>query len=838
MVPPGSDVEFELGQTLLVSLSVGAVVSLSFVLLFRAQIDRWAFSRFLLSPWEDSLSISLRSQQLEQKNAHGRNAWAMIVATWISIVMLSQVFDFQWLSQWDEFPVSNDFRPWAFRSWASDDLDLPNWFYTLTVVPCALATSSAAMHAKYGWLNQVIQVVWLVARFGSANSYLGSADQNERMLGYAAMIFIWNEFALRSLSMLLVNHILVLTLLPLIWHFTGNVNGSLIESNFRLQDRMHMHVPVVSAVMIVVFCYRRYRPNELNVPLPELRAIKSRCAQLLSLLLQSDAITSCRDNVDILSSALGVLTNKEHDSVQNCQQQTGTASRSEASTAGGTGTGAHALPEGEVEDLVSLWFDALDSSEVDPDLIAFSDCIAPANSSALVVPRTEHAVQVDPDLSSASKEDLFEFQQDLEPNTQSSLELLHPKEVGPQPSVNDVFEFHQDPEPNRQSTLLAPRVSENPSTKLMRENSRDSANAGDAATSNVASNGSAGNSNSSAPATDNSAGNGSDYSGNNSAGNNSAGNSQPSQPSQLSTDTPCKLEDTQMEQAPPKQQITAAPLKRSRARQSCTRCRKQKLKCSGEVPCVRCVRRNEQDTCELWHRVTKSKRVMKPEAHDGCHPVLQHSIFLPSTVHTGAGGPLAGSNPANAFMPALLPLHATAGTSRPRGVPLAAAGSNTQGSPTFQHATPQQLPSFNTTLPQNTNWPATNPVASPNLLPHTAGAQLQDQRRLSVAKVERQERAVPPAGVGFDALAQLDVATRSLIWFNESFGVLVREAGEGDSLTGFQRLTQCFLGIGDSCIGEQYNHKLGILSTVQKNNDVLMWALQRKVPDVNRKSLQ
>ena len=129
------------------------------------------------------------------------------------------------------------------------------------------------------------------------------------------------------------------------------------------------------------------------------------------------------------------------------------------------------------------------------------------------------------------------------------------------------------------------------------------------------------------------------------------------------------------------------------------------------------------------------------------------------------------------------------------------------------------------------NWQATNPVASSNLLPNTARAQLLDQRRLSAPKVERQERVVTSPGAGFDALAQLDVTTKSLIWFNESFGVLVREAGEGDSLTGFQRLTQCFLGIGDSCIGEQSNHKLGIQSTVQKNGDVLMWALHRMVPD-------
>jgi hypothetical protein len=46
-----------------------------------------------------------------------------------------------------------------------------------------------------------------------------------------------------------------------------------------------------------------------------------------------------------------------------------------------------------------------------------------------------------------------------------------------------------------------------------------------------------------------------------------------------------------------------------RAKQSCTRCRKHKLKCSGEVPCERCVRRNEQDSCELWHRVNKRQGV-------------------------------------------------------------------------------------------------------------------------------------------------------------------------------------------------------------------------------------
>ena len=51
-------------------------------------------------------------------------------------------------------------------------------------------------------------------------------------------------------------------------------------------------------------------------------------------------------------------------------------------------------------------------------------------------------------------------------------------------------------------------------------------------------------------------------------------------------------------------QINGSSLKRPRARQSCTRCRKQKLKCSGEVPCTRCISRKLGHKCELWHRVT------------------------------------------------------------------------------------------------------------------------------------------------------------------------------------------------------------------------------------------
>ena len=77
---------------------------------------------------------------------------------------------------------------------------------------------------------------------------------------------------------------------------------------------------------------------------------------------------------------------------------------------------------------------------------------------------------------------------------------------------------------------------------------------------------------------------------------------------------------------PPDQQSTGASLKRTRAKQSCTRCRKQKVKCSGKVPCERCVRCNEADSCELWNRVAgRPKTAVTLEKLEACayyRPVL------------------------------------------------------------------------------------------------------------------------------------------------------------------------------------------------------------------------
>ena len=67
------------------------------------------------------------------------------------------------------------------------------------------------------------------------------------------------------------------------------------------------------------------------------------------------------------------------------------------------------------------------------------------------------------------------------------------------------------------------------------------------------------------------------------------------------------------------QNSSGASLKRSRARQSCTRCRTQKLKCSGEVPCARCVIRKEEASCKLWHRGTgRPKSTKTPDTLEAC----------------------------------------------------------------------------------------------------------------------------------------------------------------------------------------------------------------------------
>ena len=73
-------------------------------------------------------------------------------------------------------------------------------------------------------------------------------------------------------------------------------------------------------------------------------------------------------------------------------------------------------------------------------------------------------------------------------------------------------------------------------------------------------------------------------------------------------------------------QSNGSSLKRTRVKQSCTRCRKQKVKCSGEVPCERCVRCKEEDSCEHWRPVAeKTKTADTLEKLEGCayyRPVL------------------------------------------------------------------------------------------------------------------------------------------------------------------------------------------------------------------------
>lgn len=54
----------------------------------------------------------------------------------------------------------------------------------------------------------------------------------------------------------------------------------------------------------------------------------------------------------------------------------------------------------------------------------------------------------------------------------------------------------------------------------------------------------------------------------------------------------------------------------SRSRQSCTRCRKHKVKCDGQVPCERCIRAKDAQTCQLWHTATGRPSKRRPPSSD------------------------------------------------------------------------------------------------------------------------------------------------------------------------------------------------------------------------------
>jgi len=395
-------------------ISVCAVLSLALILCFRAHIDQWAFSRFLLSPSEDNLSISVRSQRLEQKNADWRSLWVKIIAVCISTNLIIGVFDLQL------------------------------WSMMLIVIPCAAATSSAAVHAEYGLVNQVIQVTWLIARFVWPNAHVGCFYQNEKMLMYAVFLFTWNEVSLRSLSMLLVNHILVLASLPLTWHLTGNVVGTRPEAVYGLQTRMYLYLPVVSALMVTVFCYRRHRPQVDDVCEESTDAVRSRCAALLSLLLKSgDEL--CQHNINILSNALNVLTSS--DCVPEEQWQVGPASVTQAGSAGGAGSGIGLvgdLSTESEEETFRWWFNA---------------------SLAELARLDSPEAQVEPLVY-----DLTQDQEDLEPYTSSEQSQ---KQLSASPSASDQSEHLElEQQPSKRAKIKVHAAAARPEAALAQTDER------------------------------------------------------------------------------------------------------------------------------------------------------------------------------------------------------------------------------------------------------------------------------------------------------------------------------------------------------------------------------
>jgi hypothetical protein len=225
MSSPPLERAFELGSSVEVAaLSAGAALILTLILCFRTKIDRWAFERFLLSPSECNMSMSLRVRRLEQQNTASRLTWVMLVYMTLFIVLVVVLG-----GEYDVF-------------------EAPVLVLMLVVVPTAAATSSAELHAKYGWVNQVLHIGWIITRFTTRTSS-GTLYQNQKMaiLCGIMIIFTWNELSLRSLSMLLFNHVLVLAAMPLAWHFTGNMApmNELVDPSF-YQTRFYTWCPVLS----------------------------------------------------------------------------------------------------------------------------------------------------------------------------------------------------------------------------------------------------------------------------------------------------------------------------------------------------------------------------------------------------------------------------------------------------------------------------------------------------------------------------------------------------------------------------------------------------------------
>merc|ERR1712166_221162 len=102
-----------------------AVLVLSIILCFRARIDHWANSSFLVSPSQDSISTFLWFQRLEEENAMGRAKWVRFLT---ATCLITAVFVFR------------------------EEIDLHMWLGMLTMIAVASATCLRDANTQYGGL--------------------------------------------------------------------------------------------------------------------------------------------------------------------------------------------------------------------------------------------------------------------------------------------------------------------------------------------------------------------------------------------------------------------------------------------------------------------------------------------------------------------------------------------------------------------------------------------------------------------------------------------------------------------------------------------------------------
>eukprot|EP00656_Telonema_subtile_P043081 TRINITY_DN4944_c0_g1_i1.p1 TRINITY_DN4944_c0_g1~~TRINITY_DN4944_c0_g1_i1.p1 ORF type:complete len:593 (-),score=93.65 TRINITY_DN4944_c0_g1_i1:298-2076(-) len=272
------------------------LLAIALILCFREHIDRFA-ARFLVLYVEGGMHYQVRFHELEKRNQETRN---MYVSS-LTLVVVAFL---------------------ALRVGISSDSVLTS--VLLVIMPLKFLIN--AHHEKYGWVNNVVHYIWFLVFWHCGGMASVSID---RVIRIMVIHYSWNEISLRSLSMLLVNHLLCTTFFLL--SFPGHHTvGSLL----------------LSAASIALFCYRRWPPSAQPDEEPrQLSDLTDRCAELVQLVLESgDEL--CQANVEALNQALGLLTGKQRPSKTTSDSSVGLShSAVGKGTSGGLEAAGVAQPE-------------------------------------------------------------------------------------------------------------------------------------------------------------------------------------------------------------------------------------------------------------------------------------------------------------------------------------------------------------------------------------------------------------------------------------------------------------------------------------------------------------